>query len=67
LGASDYTSENGTRFVPGSHKLARHPNTAEALDMSSAVTDCAAGSIILWNGGTWHGAVPRTNLARACR
>jgi ectoine hydroxylase-related dioxygenase (phytanoyl-CoA dioxygenase family) len=60
---SDYTSENGaTRFVPGSHKLARHPNTAEALDMSSAVTVTApAGSIILWNGGTWHGAVPRTN------
>jgi len=60
---SDYTPENGaTRFVPGSHKSARHPNMAEALDMSSAVTVTApAGSIILWNGGTWHGAVPRTN------
>jgi Phytanoyl-CoA dioxygenase (PhyH) len=60
---SDYTPENGaTRFVPGSHKFARHPNTAEAMDMSSAVTVTApAGSIILWTGGTWHGAAPRTN------
>jgi ectoine hydroxylase-related dioxygenase (phytanoyl-CoA dioxygenase family) len=60
---SDYTPENGaTRFVPGSHKLARHPTRAEALDMSSAVTVTAkAGSIVLWNGGTWHGAVPRAN------
>jgi hypothetical protein len=60
---TDYTPENGaTRFVPGSHKSARHPNTAEALNMSSAVTVTAsAGSIILWAGGTWHGAAPRTN------
>ena len=60
---SDYSPENGaTRFVPGSHKFARHPTMPEALDMSSAVTVTApAGSIVIWNGGTWHGAVPRTN------
>jgi len=59
---SDYTPESGaTRFVPGSHKLARHPTRAEALDMSTSVTvSAAAGSIVLWQGGTWHGAVART-------
>jgi hypothetical protein len=60
---TDYSDENGaTKFVPGSHRLCRHPSTAEALDPSKAVTVSApAGSIIIWHGNTWHGAAARTN------
>jgi hypothetical protein len=59
---TDYSDENGaTRFVPGSHKLCRHPTNDEALDTSLAVTVSApAGSIVIWHGNTWHGAAPRT-------
>jgi hypothetical protein len=60
---TDYSPENGaTRFVPGSHKLCRHPTQAEALDPSLAITVSApAGSIVIWHGNTWHGAAPRTS------
>ena len=60
---TDYSPDNGAiKFVPGSHKLARHPSVGEALDDSTAITITApAGSVIIWNGNTWHGAAPRTN------
>jgi hypothetical protein len=60
---TDYSPENGaTQFLPGSHRRYRQPCRAEALDLSLAVPVTApAGSIIIWNGATWHGAVPRTN------
>lgn len=36
---TDFSPENGgTRFVPGSHKLCRHPARSEALDLSGTVT-----------------------------
>ena len=58
---SDYTADNGaTCFVPGSHKLCRHPTEAEARDRSLyKPLDVKAGSILIWHGNTWHGAVPR--------
>jgi hypothetical protein len=71
---SDYSAENGaTVFVRGSHRLQRQPHGSEvdgdlstlsvagSLSMPRPVPiDAPAGSIIAWNGLTWHGANPRT-------
>jgi hypothetical protein len=58
---TDYDGENGaTCFVPGSHKLCRHPTAKEAIDFSLfKPLQARAGSIIVWHGNTWHGAIPR--------
>lgn len=58
---TDYSAENGaTCFVPGSHRLCRHPTAKEAVDLSLFEPLAArAGSIVVWHGNTWHGAVPR--------
>jgi hypothetical protein len=60
---TDYTGENGAIcFVPGSHKLCRSPTYAEATDARYFVPlEAPAGSMIVWHGNTWHGAVPRVN------
>lgn len=71
---SDYSAEHGsTLFVPGSHRLMRQPRGTEIngdFSVSSVAgglsipkplaVECPAGSIVAWNGLTWHGAVPRT-------
>lgn len=56
-----YSEENGSIcFVPGSHRLCRAPTLAEATDLTSfEPVECPAGSLIVWHGNTWHGAVPR--------
>jgi hypothetical protein len=58
---SDYDAGNGsTCFVPGSHRLCRHPTAREAIDLALFnPLEARAGSIIVWHGNTWHGAVPR--------
>jgi ectoine hydroxylase-related dioxygenase (phytanoyl-CoA dioxygenase family) len=58
---SDYSPEHGSiTFVPRSHKLARHPTPAEVGDRQLAVPVVApAGSLIVFHGNTWHGALPR--------
>ena len=60
---SDYSEANGsTCYVPGSHKLCRHPNSHEATDLSLfKPIEVPAGSILIWHGNTWHGSVPRKN------
>jgi hypothetical protein len=60
---TDYSEADGsTCFVPGSHKLCRHPNSSEATDLSLFKPITApAGSILIWHGNTWHGSVPRKN------
>jgi hypothetical protein len=60
---TDYDEGNGsTCFVAGSHKFCRHPSAREATDLSLfQPVEARAGSMLVWHGNTWHGAVPRTN------
>jgi ectoine hydroxylase-related dioxygenase (phytanoyl-CoA dioxygenase family) len=59
---SDYNAENGAVcLVPGSHRFCRHPSRTEAVDLSLFTPlEAKAGSIVVWHGNTWHGAIPRT-------
>lgn len=58
---SDYSADHGCiTFVPRSHKLARHPLPGEVGDHDLAVpVEAPAGSLIVFHGNTWHGALPR--------
>jgi hypothetical protein len=58
---TDHTIDDGTTcFVPGSHRLCRQPTREEAMDLSSFVPlEVPAGSLIIWHGNSWHGALPR--------
>ncbi len=59
---SDFNAANGaTVFMPGSHKWGRHPVGAESTDLSQTVAiEAPAGSVLIWHGNSWHGALPRT-------
>jgi ectoine hydroxylase-related dioxygenase (phytanoyl-CoA dioxygenase family) len=59
---TDYSVANGAIcFVKGSHARCRAPNPEEAVDLTLYhPLEVAAGSIIIWHGNTWHGALPRT-------
>ena len=82
---TDYTMENGALcFIPGSHRLQRHPLPEENFHLDGldrvqaaaavaqgrqlrirnppdlAVVEAPAGSLAVWPGNTWHGAVPRS-------
>ena len=59
----EFTEAAGsTRVVPGSHRERRHPNEQEVAEEPGVVaTECPAGSIVFWDGSTWHsGGAPRT-------
>lgn len=58
---SGYSVEEGAiTFVPRSHKLCRHPLPGEISDRDIAVpVEAPAGSLIVFHGNTWHGALPR--------
>lgn len=57
---TDYSRENGALVVvPGSHKEYRHPKPGEGRE-DRQVVEAAAGSLLVWTGRTWHGAVTRT-------
>ncbi|MEJ3746455.1 phytanoyl-CoA dioxygenase family protein [Actinomycetes bacterium KLBMP 9797] len=61
---TDYTVENGAVCVfPGTHKLCT--DVPKEFEMAHdhpdlEVIEAPAGSVIIWHGGLWHGAVPRT-------
>ena len=59
---TDYDEPKGaTLFEPGSHRKCRNPTAVESTDLSAAVPLIApAGSLLIWHGNTWHGALPRT-------
>ena len=58
----DFTEEGGaTRVVPGSHRLRRHPSSdASDSDARAIPIECPRGSILMWDGATWHGSCTRT-------
>jgi len=56
---TDYTRENGAlAVVPGSHRRCRQPLPGEGVDEIVPV-EASAGSVILFHGNLWHGAVPK--------
>lgn len=57
----DFTELGGcSRVVPGSHLWRRHPVGEIAEGEQQAVpVECPRGSIVLWDGATWHGSCPR--------
>ncbi|MDC0237303.1 phytanoyl-CoA dioxygenase family protein [Gammaproteobacteria bacterium] len=59
----EYSEAAGsTRVVPDSHLKRRHPNAEETASEAGAIqTECPAGSVVFWDGSTWHsGGAPRT-------
>ena len=51
---TDFTSENGaTLFVPGSHLSGSQP-VFDAPFEQAVPAEASAGSLILWDGRTWH-------------
>lgn len=68
---TDYTLANGTlAIVPGSNRWCRPPTPIEQPKWFGGVNDdiaipviAKAGSIVAFNGNTWHGAYPKTDAA----
>ena len=57
---TDYSLENGcVGYLPGSHRLCRHPTPGEAIDELVPV-EAQAGSVLIWHGNTWHAPYPRS-------
>jgi ectoine hydroxylase-related dioxygenase (phytanoyl-CoA dioxygenase family) len=56
-------ADGATCYVPGTHKFNRRPTKHEGyVAMSSARSvNAPAGSVLLHNGATWHGAPTRLN------
>lgn len=51
---TDFTEANGaTRIIPGSHLADHSPTYGQHYD--SICAEMPAGSILVWDGGLWHG------------
>lgn len=54
---SDYTRANGaTHLVPGSHLSGALPAPSVPHDVPTARAVAPAGTVVLWDGRTWHSA-----------
>ena len=62
---TDYTDadDGPTVFVPGSHLHGRatlpHEQNLQTTPFKTIFLNARAGSMAIWNGATWHGAMPR--------
>lgn len=63
---SDFTEANGaTRLVPTSHLTGVQPDQAVPHTMPSVPAEGAAGTVVIWEGRTWHAAgANETNAPR---
>lgn len=66
---NDYTADNGTlAMVPGSHRYGHHPAAGDQpksmggpnAEIGVSVV-APRGSLIVFNGSTWHGTSPKTS------
>ena len=58
---TDYTRADGALcLVPGSHRKCRAPMAGEGIDARVPI-EVPSGSLVVWNGQTWHGAFRREN------
>ena len=57
----DFTEAGGaTRVLPGTNRLRRLPDDAEAANPDGVPMACRPGSLALWDGRVWHGNFART-------
>lgn len=60
---TDFTEANGaTRIIPGSHLVDHSPEYGRHYD--SICAEMPAGSILVWDGGLWHGGGANTTGER---
>lgn len=60
---TDFTEANGaTRIIPGSHRRDHSPTYGQHYD--SIPAEMPAGSILVWDGGFWHGGGANTTQQR---
>ncbi|MBT5434840.1 MAG: hypothetical protein HOI34_17665 [Rhodospirillaceae bacterium] len=62
LMVSDFTEANGaTRLVPGSHMTGKQPDQSVPHIVPSIAAEGPAGTMVMWEGRTWHSAGPNTS------
>lgn len=55
IAITEYSRAGGCLgFVPGSHKLMRHPARTDEFIDQWVPAEAPAGSLIFWHGNTWH-------------
>jgi ectoine hydroxylase-related dioxygenase (phytanoyl-CoA dioxygenase family) len=60
---TDFTEPNGaTRVIPGSHRADHSPDYGSHYD--SVCAEMPRGSILVWDGGLWHGGGANTTGER---
>jgi ectoine hydroxylase-related dioxygenase (phytanoyl-CoA dioxygenase family) len=60
---TDFTEANGaTRIIPGSHRAPDSPVYGQHYD--SVAAEMRRGSILVWDGGFWHGGGANTTSER---